>query len=88
MMLALVGCNDDEKDQAIKTEVKKKKLPPVEKEYGFVLNDFEVLEDWKDCGKPVGFSSTTSGTCKSSRCRAMNKKPKKVNDTKATTTSM
>lgn len=44
MMLAIVACNDEEKDQAM-TEVKPKKLPPVEKEYGFVLNDFEVSRD-------------------------------------------
>lgn len=44
LMLAFVACNDEEKDQAV-TEVKKEKLPPIEKEYGFVLNDFEVVRD-------------------------------------------
>lgn len=44
MLLVLVACNNDEKDQAV-NKVEKKKLPPVEKEYGFVLNDFEVVRD-------------------------------------------
>ncbi|MCB7481752.1 peptidoglycan DD-metalloendopeptidase family protein [Christiangramia sediminis] len=44
LMLAFVACNDEEKDQAI-TEVKKEKLAPIEKEYGFILNDFEVVRD-------------------------------------------
>jgi len=44
LMLAFIACNDEEKDQAI-TEVKKKKPAPIEKEYGFVLNDFEVVRD-------------------------------------------
>lgn len=44
MMLVLVACNDEEKDQAV-TEVKEEKLPPVEKEYGFVLNNFNVVKD-------------------------------------------
>lgn len=61
MMLALVGCNDDEKDQAVKTEVKKKKLPPVEKEYGFVLNDFEVLEDTIESGDSFGYIMDQNG---------------------------
>ncbi|MGA8853898.1 MAG: M23 family peptidase, partial [Christiangramia sp.] len=54
MMLALVACEDEQKDQAVK-EVKKEKLPPVEKEYGFVLNDFEVLKDTIESGDSFGF---------------------------------
>lgn len=45
MMLAFIACNDEEKDQAFKEEIKEKKLPPVEKEYGFVLNNYEVVRD-------------------------------------------
>ncbi len=44
MLLVLIACNNDEKDQAV-NKVEKKKLPPVEKEYGFVLNNFEVVKD-------------------------------------------
>ncbi|MGY5845837.1 M23 family metallopeptidase [Salegentibacter sp. HM20] len=44
LMLAFVACNDDEKDQAVVEEVIEEK-PPVIKDYGFVLNDFEVIVD-------------------------------------------
>lgn len=54
MMLAFTACNDDEKDQALKEEVKKKKLPPVEKEYGFVLNNYNVLKDTVKSGDFFG----------------------------------
>ncbi|SDS43450.1 peptidoglycan DD-metalloendopeptidase family protein [Gramella sp. MAR_2010_147] len=60
MMLALVACNDDQKDQAVK-EVKKEKLPPVEKEYGFVLNDFEVVKDTIESGDSFGFIMDKNG---------------------------
>lgn len=61
MMLALVACNDDEKDQAVNEEVKKKKLPPVEKEYGFVLNDFEVVKDTIESGDSFGYIMDQNG---------------------------
>ena len=32
-----------------------------------LLEDFEVLEGWKRCGRPVGFISTFPGTCRSSK---------------------
>ncbi len=61
MMLALVACNDDEKDQAMNKEVKKKELPPVEKEYGFVLNDFEVVKDTIESGDSFGYIMDQNG---------------------------
>ena len=61
MMLALVGCNDEEKDQAVNKEVKKEKLPPVEKEYGFVLNDFEVVKDTIESGDSFGYIMDQNG---------------------------
>ena len=42
-MLALVACNEDNDEKAIQPE--KEKAPPVIKEYGMVLNDFEVVRD-------------------------------------------
>lgn len=44
MMLAFTACKNDEKEQAVTTK-KEKKLPPVEKEYGFVLNNYDVVRD-------------------------------------------
>ena len=61
MMLALVACNDEEKDQAMTEEVKPKKLPPVEKEYGFVLNDFEVVKDTIESGDSFGYIMDQNG---------------------------
>ena len=61
MMLALVACNDEEKDQAVNKEVKKEKLPPVEKEYGFVLNDFEVVKDTIESGDSFGYIMDQNG---------------------------
>ena len=60
MMLAFTACNDDEKDQAV-TEVKKEKLPPVQKEYGFVLDNFEVLKDTIQSGDSFGFIMNENG---------------------------
>ncbi|MGY5850683.1 peptidoglycan DD-metalloendopeptidase family protein [Salegentibacter sp. F14] len=45
MMLALTACNEDVKDEAMNKEMAEVKTPPVVKEYGFVLNDFEVVVD-------------------------------------------
>ncbi|MCM8569500.1 peptidoglycan DD-metalloendopeptidase family protein [Gramella jeungdoensis] len=60
MMLVFIACNDDEKDQAVK-EVKEKKLPPVEKEYGFVLNNYEVVKDTIKSGDFFGAIMDKSG---------------------------
>ncbi len=45
IMLAFIACNDDVKDEAMNKEMAAVKAPPVVKEYGFVLNDFEVVVD-------------------------------------------
>ncbi|WP_232225340.1 peptidoglycan DD-metalloendopeptidase family protein [Christiangramia salexigens] len=60
MALALIACNDEEKDQAV-NEVKKKELPPLEKEYGFVLNDFKVLRDTIKSGDSFGYIMDKNG---------------------------
>ncbi|AVR47351.1 peptidase M23 [Christiangramia fulva] len=44
MMLAFTACKNDEKEQAVTTP-KKEKLPSVEKEYGFILNNYDVVRD-------------------------------------------
>ncbi len=60
MILAFSACNDDEKEQAVK-EVKKEVPPPVKKEYGFVLNDFEVVKDTIESGDSFGFIMDQNG---------------------------
>ena len=61
LALALVACNDEEKDQALNKEVEKKELPPIEKEYGFVLNDFEVVKDTVESGDSFGYIMDQNG---------------------------
>jgi len=55
VILTFTACNDDieEKEQAL-NKVKKEKAPPVIKEYGFVLNDFEVVIDTVKSGDSFG----------------------------------
>jgi len=60
LMLAMTGCNDDEKEQAV-TEVKTKKIPVIEKQYGFVLNDFEVVRDTVRSGDSFGYIMDQNG---------------------------
>lgn len=60
MMLALVACNDDGKEQAVK-EVKKEKLPPIEREFGFVLNDYLVVKDTIKSGESFGLIMDKNG---------------------------
>ncbi len=60
-MLAVMACNDEKKDQALNTEVKKKKLPKVEKEYGFVLNDYEVKRGTIESGDSFGYIMDQNG---------------------------
>ena len=60
-MLAFIACNDEVKDQALTKEVKIEKAPPVEKEYGFVLNDFEVVRDTIESGDSFGYIMDQNG---------------------------
>jgi len=60
LMLAMTGCNDDEKEQAV-TEFKTKKIPVIEKQYGFVLNDFEVVRDTVRSGDSFGYIMDQNG---------------------------
>lgn len=60
MMLAFTACNDDEKEQAVK-EVKEEKPVPVKKEYGFILDDYEVLKDTIESGDSFGFIMNENG---------------------------
>lgn len=43
-MLALISCNNEEEKQAV-TKEKKEPAPKVEKRYGFVFNDYDVVRD-------------------------------------------
>ena len=53
-MLALVSCNEEVNKQAVNEE-KKEKAPPVVKEYGFILNNFEVVRDTIERGDSFGY---------------------------------
>ena len=62
LMLAIVGCNDDIKKEAVNNEVKKEvKKPAVRKEFGFVLNDYEVVEDTIESGDSFGYILDQNG---------------------------
>lgn len=63
LMLAIVGCNDDIKKEAVNNdEVKKEvKKPAVRKEFGFVLNDYEVVEDTIEPGDSFGYILDQNG---------------------------
>ena len=62
LMLAIVGCNEDIKKEAVNNEVKKEvKKPAVRKEFGFVLNDYEVVEDTIESGDSFGYILDQNG---------------------------
>lgn len=56
MMMALVACNDDKKDEEIADNIKKKevKAPAIVKEFGFTLNDYDVVRDTIKAGDSFG----------------------------------
>lgn len=56
----MTACNDDEKEQAV-NEVETKKIPALEKQYGFVLNDFEVVRDTIRSGDSFGYIMDQNG---------------------------
>ncbi|MFV8280925.1 peptidoglycan DD-metalloendopeptidase family protein [Christiangramia marina] len=60
LMLAMTACNDDEKEQAV-NEVETKKIPKIEKQYGFILNDFEVIRDTIRSGDSFGYIMDQNG---------------------------
>ncbi|MFV8225220.1 peptidoglycan DD-metalloendopeptidase family protein [Christiangramia aquimixticola] len=60
LMLATVACNDEEKDQDL-AEVKPKKVERVEKQYGFILNNFEVVRDTVRSGDSFGYIMDKNG---------------------------
>ncbi|MCF4100751.1 peptidoglycan DD-metalloendopeptidase family protein [Gillisia sp. M10.2A] len=51
--LAFAACNNDEKNQDL-VEVKKVEKAPILKEYGFVLNNYEVVRDTIQSGDSFG----------------------------------
>lgn len=61
VMLAFTACNEEVKDEAMKEKVEEEKAPPVVKEYGFVLDDFEVIEDTIERGASFGNILDTHG---------------------------
>jgi hypothetical protein len=55
LMLALVACEEDAKDTAVKKKVEKVAPKPIEKEFGFVLNNFEVIKGVVESGDSFGY---------------------------------
>ncbi len=54
LVIAFTACNNDEEAKNEVTDVKAKEVIPVIKEYGFVLNDFEVVRDTIQSGDSFG----------------------------------
>ena len=55
-MLAFTACEDDAKETALNTEKVEKKAPkPVNKEFGFILDDYEVVDGVIESGDSFGY---------------------------------
>ncbi|MGB7785965.1 MAG: peptidoglycan DD-metalloendopeptidase family protein [Salinimicrobium sp.] len=63
MMMALIACNDDPKkgDLADNIEKKEVKAPAIIKEFGFTLNDYEVVRDTIKAGDSFGIILGSQG---------------------------
>ena len=56
MVLALTACEDKSKETALNTEKVEKKAPkPVKKEFGFILDDYKVVEGVIESGDSFGY---------------------------------
>ncbi|WP_339647020.1 peptidoglycan DD-metalloendopeptidase family protein [uncultured Salegentibacter sp.] len=56
LMLAFTACEDDAKETALNEEKVEKKVPkPVEKEFGFILDNFEVVNGTVQSGDNFGY---------------------------------
>lgn len=60
LMLAFVACKDDVKNEAV-NKIKKPEKPKIVKEYGFVLNDYEVVRDTIESGDSFGYILDKNG---------------------------
>lgn len=60
LMLAIVACKDDVKNEAV-NKVKKPEKPKIIKEYGFVLNDYEIVKDTIEPGDSFGYILDQNG---------------------------
>ena len=61
-MMALTACNDDPKDEEIAdNSITEKPAPAIVKEYGYVLNDYEVVRDTIRNGDSFGVILGTHG---------------------------
>ena len=65
LVVAFTACTNDEEDKKEITEVKVEKVIPVIEEYGFVLNDFEVVRDTIQPGDSFGAILDTHGMSRS-----------------------
>ncbi|WP_198550704.1 M23 family metallopeptidase [Salegentibacter salinarum] len=56
LMLAFTACEDDTKETALNEEKVEKKVPkPVKKEFGFILDNFEVVDGTVESGDSFGY---------------------------------
>ncbi|TDN95152.1 murein DD-endopeptidase MepM/ murein hydrolase activator NlpD [Salegentibacter sp. 24] len=56
MMLAFTACENETKETALNKERVEKKMPrPVDKEFGFTLNKYEVVKDTIESGDSFGY---------------------------------
>lgn len=61
LLLVFTSCNSPEKKPEIADNIKEVKAPPVIKEFGFVLNDYEVVRDTIRSGDSFGLILGTHG---------------------------
>lgn len=61
MMMALIACNDRPEKVEIADNTKEKPAPAIIKEYGFVLNDYDVVRDTIKSGDNFGLILGTHG---------------------------
>lgn len=53
-MMAFVACNENQKENEIADNIKEEPAPAIVKEYGFILNDYEVVRDTIKSGDSFG----------------------------------
>ena len=65
LVVAFTACKNDEENKEEITEAKVEKIIPVIEEYGFVLNDYEVVRDTIQSGDSFGEILDTHGVSRS-----------------------
>ncbi len=65
LVIAFTACKNEEDNSKDIAEVKEEKVIPIIKEYGFILNDFEVVRDTIQSGDSFGGILDTHGVSRS-----------------------